>query len=77
MKNRNIAIVRRTGLKQGIIIKRDKNNLSFQTKGGQEIGFIKWHASPGGKVLEIHNIHTETEFQRKGYGTYLVQEMIK
>ena len=65
-----------TGLKKGITIKRNGENLTLHTKEGKQIGLICWHVFPGGKVLEIHNIFVEVEFQRKGYGTTLVQSLL-
>ena len=53
------------------------DNLKLFTKDKKDIGLISWHTFPGGKTLEIHLVSVNYEFRRRGYGTYLVQEMIK
>jgi len=66
------------GLKQEILFKhnKDKKYISLQIDGKEE-GLISWEVFTEKKVLEIHMIYVEVKFQRKGYGTKLIYEMLK
>lgn len=66
-----------TNIKQNTILTQVGNSLNLLTKDKKDIGVISWHTFPGGKVLEIHLVEVKYEFKRHGYGTYLIQEMIK
>lgn len=66
-----------SGLRQDEVFKTNGENLTLQTKDGEEIGFICWHVFPERKVLEVHLIYVDKKFQRKGYGTMLIQEVLK